>query len=249
MIVKNDQELEGLKEIGRIVAITLKEMSEIMAPGMTTKELDEIGGKILARYGAKSAPISVYNFPGHTCISVNEEVAHGIPGARVIKIGDLVNIDVSAHKNGYFADNGGSFPVGEVKGLKRRMLDCSKKALHDAISVAVAGNNLSSLGLVIEKEAKRSGFKLIRNLCGHGVGSTLHDDPESIFNYYEKKDKRILRAGMVLAIEPFISERDEYVVEEKDGWTFVTPNRSLTAQFEHSIVVTDNEPVILTLTD
>ena len=145
------------------------------------------------------------------------KVAHGIPGDRIINAGDMVNIDVSAHKNGYFADNGGSFYIGEVKGIKKRLLETSKKALYDAISVAVAGNKLNSLGLMIEKEAKRSGLKLIKNLCGQGVGATLHDDPDSIFNYYEKRDKRIIKAGMVLAIEPFISEKDEYCFR-RAGW-------------------------------
>ncbi|MGI5892331.1 MAG: type I methionyl aminopeptidase [Bacillota bacterium] len=249
MIIKNDKELAKMKEIGQIVAITLKEMSQAVEPGMTTKQLDEIGYKLLTKMGALSAPISMYNFPGYNCISVNEEVAHGIPGDRVIKNGDIVNIDVSAHKDGYYSDTGASILIGEGNAHKKKLLATSQKTLAKAISVAVAGNRLNNLGLMVEKEARRNGFTVVKNLCGHGIGRTLHDQPETIYNYYEKRDKRILEKGMVLAVETFVSEKDEYVLEEPDGWTLVTPNRCLTAQFEHTIVVTENEPIILTLLD
>ncbi|MEG1500587.1 MAG: type I methionyl aminopeptidase [Clostridiales bacterium] len=247
MIVSNEQELSALKEIGGIVAFVLQEMGKAACPGMTTKELDMLGKKLLADSGAVSAPISCYDFPGYTCISVNDVVAHGIPGDLVLKEGDSVNIDVSASKNGIFADTAATFLLEPIKHHKQKLVDCSKRALEKAIQAAVAGNRLADLGRVVEKEAHKSGFKTIQNLCGHGVGNTLHDDPESIFNYYEKKDKRILRPGMVLAIEPFISEKDEYVVEENDGWTLRTPHHSLTAQCEHSVVVTEGDAIILTL--
>ena len=249
MIVKNEADLAGLQEICRIVAITLKEMGEAINPGITTKELDEIGRSALSRYGARSAPITCYNFPGHTCICVNEEVAHGIPGDRVIQEGDLVNIDVSAVKDGFYGDNGASFAVGQIKGIHKKLLECGKRALQKAISVSMAGYPLNGIGLAVEKEAHKNGFRTIRNLCGHGVGRSLHENPESIYNYYERKDKRLLAPGLVLAIEPFISERDEYVEEQLDGWTLITPNKSRTAQFEHTIVVTEGAPVILTLCD
>ncbi len=247
MIVRTKDELAGMKEIGKICAETLNQMENAMKAGMTTKELDEIGGRILESYGAYSAPISCYKFPGYTCISINEVVAHGIPSSRVIQEGDIVNIDVSACKNGYFADTGKSILIPPVNGVKKRLAECSLKALEKALSVAVAGYPLNGLGLMVEKTAHKTGFKTIRNLCGHGVGKTLHEDPETIYNYYERKDKRILQAGMVLAVETFVSEREDYVIEEKDGWTLRTPNNSITAQFEHTIIVTDKDPVILTL--
>jgi methionyl aminopeptidase len=248
MIIKNDKELAKMKEIAQIVAITLREMKKAAEPGMTTKRLDEIGHQLLAGMGAVSAPISMYNFPGYNCISVNEEVAHGIPGDRVIQEGDIVNIDVSAHKDGYYSDNGASILIGEGNAHKQKLLQTSKNALAKAISVAVADNKLNAIGLMVEKEAKRNGFTTVKNLCGHGIGRTLHDEPDSIYNYYEKRDKRILQKGMVLAVETFVSEKDDYVLtDEKDGWTLRTPNHSLTAQFEHTIVVTDDEPLILTL--
>lgn len=249
MIIKTEAELQAMTEIGRIVAITLQKMGAAIEPGMTTKELDEIGRVLLEGMGAKSAPISCYQFPGHNCISVNEVVAHGIPGTRVIQAGDTVNIDVSAVKDGFFADNAATFAVPPVKNSTKKLLECCQRALQRAIAVSLDGYPLNGLGLAVEKEAHKSGYKTIRNLTGHGVGRTLHDEPESIYNYFEKQDKRRLVKGMVLAIEPFISERDQYVDELDDGWTLVTPHRCNVAQFEHTVVVTEDRPLILTLPD
>jgi methionyl aminopeptidase len=250
MIIKTDEDLEKLKKIGRICAITLREMQEATRPGMTTKELDELGGKILARYGATSAPMAVYDFPGYTCISINNEIAHGIPGDRIIKPGDMVNIDVSAELDGYFGDNGASFLIGGGDKMGQRLLKASKEALANAITAAVAGKPLNRIGHAIENTAHRHGLKLIRNLCGHGVGHTLHDEPEMIDNYYDPNDKRMLQKGLVIAIEPFISEQENMVLQSKrDGWTLFTPHGTRAAQFEHTIVVTEKRPIILTLAD
>ncbi|MBQ6808868.1 MAG: type I methionyl aminopeptidase [Firmicutes bacterium] len=248
MIIKTAEELAGMQEIGRICAITLKKMGEALQPGMTTKELDLIGAEILASYGAKSAPITCYDFPGHNCISVNEVVAHGIPGDYVIQPGDVVNIDVSAVKNGYFGDNGASFAVPPVKAATQKLIDCGKRALQCAIRAAVAGAPLNGIGLAAEKEAHRHGYTTIRNLCGHGVGHTLHDEPDSIYNYHERRDKRILQPGVVLAIEPFVAMGDTYVEDANDdGWTLVTPHRRQVVQFEYTVMVReDQDPLILT---
>mgnify|MGYP001021869596 CR=1 FL=1 len=248
MIIKTEEELQAMQEIGRICAVTLHRMGKALVPGITTKKLDELGGEILASFGAKSAPIACYDFPGHTCISVNEEVAHGIPGERVIKAGDVVNIDVSAVKNGYYSDNGASFALPPVKGTIQKLLDVGRRARELAIAAAVAGAPLNGLGLVVEKEARRHGYTTIRNLCGHGVGHTLHDDPDSIYNYYERGDKRLLQPGVVLAIEPFIALGDSYVDELDNGWTLVTPRKRQVVQFEHTVMVREDQPpLILTL--
>jgi len=249
MIIKTDEELQSMIEIGRICAITLKKMSEALEPGMTTKELDQIGGKILASYGAKSAPMVTYNFPGFNCISVNHIVAHGIPGDYVIQPGDIVNIDVSAFKDGFCSDNSGSFAVPPVKNINQKLLDCGKRTLEAAINAAVAGGKLNQIGLAAEKTARRNGYKIITNLCGHGVGHTLHDDPDAIYNYYEKHDHRVLAKGQAIAIEPFVSTRDSYVVETNDdGWSLTTPHRCQVVQFEHTVMVReDDTPLILTL--
>ena len=251
MIVKTAAELDALKEIGYICALTLKKMGEAVQSGISTAELDSIGREILRSHGARSAPIVSYQFPGYNCISVNEVVAHGIPSPTLIlKEGDNVNIDVSACKNGFFSDNGATYAVGQVSAIKQKVIDCSKRALQKAIAVAVAGNPISFIGREAEAEAHRSSLFVIKNLTGHGVGHALHDKPDSIYNFYNKRDKRLLQAGMVLAIEPFISERDEFVLDAAaDGWTLRTAHNSIVAQFEHSIVVTENEPIILTITD
>ena len=249
MIIKTEEELKGMQEIGRICAIVLKKMSEALQPGMTTKELDEYGGELFASYGAVSAPIACYNFPGYNCISVNDTVAHGIPSDKiVIKDGDIVNIDVSAMKNGYFGDNSGSFPVGKVKHSYEKLMSVGREALEQAIAAAVAGFPLNGIGLAAEKCAKRHGYKIIRNLCGHGVGHTLHDEPDSVYNYCEKRDRRMLQPGLVIAIEPFVSIGDTYVEELADGWTLKTPHRHQVVQYEHTIMVREGQPpLILTL--
>jgi len=250
MIIKTQAELDGMLAIGRICGNVLKRMGEAVKPGMTTKELDDICGQLFAEYGAVSAPIHFYKFPGQCCISVNDEVAHGIPGDRVIKAGDLVNIDISAVKDGFVGDTSATFAVPPVKVVNRKLMDAGKEALEAALNAAVAGKPMNGIGLAAQKVARRHGYKIVENLCGHGVGYTLHDKPEAVYNYYEKLDRRMLQHGMCIAIEPFLSLGDDYVEEEADGWTLKTPNRSQVVQYEHSVMVRDGEPpLILPLPD
>ncbi|MCG7345734.1 type I methionyl aminopeptidase [Sporosarcina sp. ACRSL] len=249
MIVKNNEEIEALKKIGRIVAEVREAMKAATVPGVTTKEIDELGGKLLAERGAVSAPIDQYEFPGYTCISVNHEVAHGIPGSRVIQDGDLVNIDVSASLGGYFADTGISFVVGTSDEKKQLLCDVAKSAFDRAMTKVKAGSRLNQIGKAVEREARDNGLKVIKNLTGHGIGTSLHEEPQHILNYYDAWDKTLMKEGMVLAVEPFISEKAEHIIELGDGWTFVTPDKSLVAQIEHTIIVTKDEPIILTKLD
>jgi methionyl aminopeptidase len=249
MIVKNNEELEALKKIGRIVAEVREAMKAATVPGITTKEIDEIGGRLLAERGAVSAPIDQYEFPGFTCISVNHEVAHGIPGSRVIQDGDLVNIDVSASYGGYFADTGISFVVGTNDEKKQQLCDVAKSAFDRAMTKVKAGSRLNQIGKAVEREAKDNGLTVIKNLTGHGIGTSLHEEPQHILNYYDAWDKTLMKEGMVLAVEPFISENAEHIIELGDGWTFVTPDKSLVAQIEHTIIVTNDKPIILTQLD
>lgn len=246
MIVKNNEEIVALKKIGRIVAEIREAMKDATIPGMTTKELDEFGGKLFAERGAVSAPIDQYDFPGYTCISVNHEVAHGIPGSLVIKDGDLVNIDVSGSIDGYFADTGISFVVGTSDEKKQQLCDVAKMAFDRAMTKVKAGSKLNQIGKAVERVANDNGLKVIRNLTGHGIGTSLHEEPQHILNYYDAWDKTLMVDGMVLAVEPFISEKAENIVELGDGWTFVTPDKSMVAQIEHTIIVTKGEPIILT---
>ncbi len=246
MTIETDQDLQHLKAIGKIVATILKSMMEKTEPGMTTGELDLIGKQMLDFYQAKSAPKAMYNFPGYTCISVNEEAAHGIPGERIIQPGDIVNIDVSAEKNGYFADTGGSFIVPPSTALKTRLLHSTQYALSEACKYISAEKPINGIGRVVQNVAKQKGFKIIKNLCGHGVGKSLHEYPKEIHGFFVPQDKRILKEGMVIAVEPFLSTKSQQVDEAEDGWTLVGAPGNMSAQFEHTMVVTKGKPILLT---
>ncbi|MCM3570392.1 type I methionyl aminopeptidase [Neobacillus mesonae] len=246
MIVKTEEDINGLKEIGRICAAIRDELVSKTVPGITTKELDEIAGVMFEKEGAVSAPKGEYDFPGYTCISVNEEVAHGIPGDRVIQEGDLVNIDVSGSKNGYFADTGISIVVGDGNEVLKNLCNTAKLAFEAGIKKAKPGSRITGLGKVVYQTARQRGFNVIMNLTGHGIGRTIHEEPEYIYNYYEPSDSGLLKDGMVIAFEPFISTDEEEVFEKGDGWTYIT-EQSFVAQYEHTMILTKNGPIITTL--
>jgi methionyl aminopeptidase len=247
MTVGSPQDIEGLKEIGRIVAQTVQEMKRHARVGMTTKELDELGGRFLHSQGAVSSPMKEYNFPGHTCISINEEVAHGIPGDRRIQAGDMINIDVCAVKNGYVADTGHSFPMAPHAPELLRLCQHTHDTMMKVISSLKHGVRLNEVGRIIEQEAAKGGYKVIKNLCSHGVGRAIHEAPSEIWPVYNKHDKRMLKEGMVITIEPFLSTGADFVVEQADGWTLSVPDQSYTAQHEHTIIITRDEPIIVTV--
>lgn len=249
MIIQNEQDLEGLRKIGRIVALAREEMKRLAQPGMTTKELDLIGKRVLDEHGAESAPEKEYNFPGITCISVNEEVAHGIPSDRVLLDGDLINIDISAALGGYYADTGISFVIGQGDEQKNKLCQAAEDAFWAAMKKVRAGAKRSQIGRAVFNEARKNGFTVIQNLTGHGIGRSLHEEPDHILNYFDPRDSMLLKEGLVLAVEPFVSAGANHIVELGDGWTFVTPDKSLVAQCEHTIVVTKGEPIILTALD
>ncbi len=247
MIVTDNQTLEALKEIGHICALARDEMAKATKAGITTLELDMIGKRVLEAHGAMSAPMGEYEFPGYTCISVNDVVAHGIPSNYKLKQGDKVNIDVSASKNGYFGDTGLTLNIPPVSEKNELLKKVAKDAMYSSIEKAQPGIMSNNLGRAIFNEARKNGFTVIRNLTGHGVGKSLHDTPENIFNYNERRDAVLIKEGHVLAIETFISEKDDYVEEYEDGWTLKTPKGNYVYQFEHTVVVTKDGPLILTL--
>jgi len=247
MSITNEAELTGMKKASEAVAYTLKEMRNYAQPGMTTKELDNYGAKILADFGAKSAPYLTYKFPGWTCISVNNEFCHGIPSdSRILKEGDLVNIDVSAELGGFWSDNGNSFVLGEDINQHQKLIDASKQILHKAIYNIKGGVRISDIGHLIETEAKKRGYKVIKNLTGHGIGKNLHEEPSEIANYRDRLNLARFRKNAVVAIETFISTTSTYARTLNDGWTMVGDKGGYMAQHEHTIVVTDGTPIVLT---
>lgn len=247
MSINSELELIGMQKISEVVGTTLKLMRDYAKVGMTTKELDDYGGDILKRYGAKSAPYETYKFPGYSCISVNKEVAHGIPSdKKILKEGDLINIDVSAELNGFWSDNGGSFVLGKDINNHQPLVDASKHILHKAINHIKAGVKISDIGYLIEAEAIKSGFKVIENLAGHGVGRSLHEAPKNILNYGDSSNKERFKKNTTVAIETFISTKSSIAKELKDGWTLVGNKGGYVTQHEHTILVTDDSPVILT---
>lgn len=246
MTIESQKDVDSLMRIGRIVAETLKKMQQSLEPGMTTRELDAVGRDFLERHGARSAPEICYRFPAATCISINEEAAHGIPGDRVINAGDVVNIDVSAELDGYFADTGGTVVVPPVMPLAQRLCDATRMALKNAIAEVSAGRPMNVIGKAIQKVSRESGFNIIRNLCSHGVGRHVHEEPKSIPGYYDRKDTRRLVNGMVITIEPFLSTLTTNVRDSGDGWTLVGPRGTLSAQYEHTMIVTKGKPILVT---
>jgi methionyl aminopeptidase len=246
MIAKTEEDFNSLKEIGNIVASIRDEMVRQTKPGITTKELDELAGELFEKAGAVSAPKGVYDFPGYTCISVNDEVAHGIPRERVIGEGDLVNIDVSGSKNGYFADTGISFVIGEGDPILTKICEVAKEAFDAGLKKIKPGSKKSGIGKVVIQTARNHGLTVIKNLTGHGIGRSIHEAPDHIYNYHEPWDDELLKDGMVIAFEPFISTQEEEVFEKEDGWTFAT-EKSFVAQIEHTIIITKDGPIILTL--
>lgn len=250
MVVTSDNELIKLQEIGAICGRTLKVMAEAMEPGMTTAELDLVGRKYLEQHGAQSAPETCYDFPGATCISVNDEVAHGVPGIRKINRGDLVNIDVSAVKNGYYGDTGASFGVGQVNPKLAKLLRDGKRAMWLGIKQVKTGRELSVIGEAIGKFARRNRYTLIENLASHGIGQSLHEYPTEIATWPNEDDKRLMTEGLVFTIEPFLSLGSVFAdSNDDDDWTLYSYPSAPTVQFEHSVVVGRNGPIILTMVD
>ena len=247
MTAESAIDIKNLKNVGRVCAETLRRMMKLTRAGMTTRELDEIGGELLAAEGARSAPQVTYNFPGATCISISPVIAHGIPGGHVLGEGELIHIDVSAELDGYYADTGASMVVSKHDRNLEKLLDATKATLTKALHVAKAGSTINGIGRTVQNEARNRGFNVIYELMGHGIGRRLHESPQEILNFHNPSDRRILNEGVVLAIEPFLTTGIGRVVTEKDGWGLRTMDRTIAAQFEHTIIVTKNEPIVLTL--
>jgi len=245
MSIDHPSQLEALKAAGKIVRMMLERMKAHVRPGVTTKELDEIGAEVMEQQGARSAPATVYGFPGTNCISLNDEVVHGIPSKRILREGDLLKLDVTIEKDGFMADAAETVAVGNVDEVKQKLVATARNAFEKSLTAAKAGNRVMEIGRIVEREVRRNGFFVIRELEGHGIGRTIHESP-SVPNFADPRARQILKDGMVLTIEPIIAAGAGKIVLEKDGWTIRTADRSPAAHYEHTMVITDGRPILLT---
>jgi methionyl aminopeptidase len=245
MTIGSKEDLAGMTRVGRLVGEALREMKAAVKPGMTTADLDGVGAAWLRRHGARSAPQFTYGFPGFNLISINEEIVHGVPGARRLAPGDVVKLDVTAELGGYIADAAVTVLLPPVSPVGRQLRKCVRSAFEKGLGAARAGGPVNAIGRAVEGEVRRYGFSVIRNLCGHGVGRTIHEPP-SVPNFPDPSVREALTEGLVITIEPMISARPASTVQEPDGWTVRTHNRSLSAHHEHTIVITRGEPLVLT---
>lgn len=245
MTIQHQHELDGLRRAGALVSSILAAMREQAVAGAISRDLDAYGAELMRNAGARSAPELTYGFPGATCISLNRVAAHGIPDDSVLRDGDLVNIDVSAELDGYFADTGASFVVGDANAAQQRLLDATREARDAAIAQLRAGDLLNGIGRTVEAVAAKRGFRVIRNLGSHGIGRALHEAPGTIPGHYEPRDARHLHEGLVITVEPFLATHCTRTREARDGWSMVCP-RGVAAQFEHTVVVTRGAPIIVT---
>lgn len=251
MTITSEEELERLKAIGRICAVARDAMAAALRPGITTAELDEVGRRILDENGAQSAPIVTYDFPGTTCISVNEEIAHGIPGDRVIGAGDLVNIDVSAVKDGVYADTGASYLVPDGDPKLAKLCRDGKRAMWLGIRAVRPNTSYADIGMAIGTFAKKNGYTLIRNLASHGVGDSLHDEPGEIPTWPDRAERRRIAEGQVFTVEPFLSLGGRLAEQmyADDEWTLAAEGNAFTVQYEHTIVATRRGAVVVTVAE
>jgi methionyl aminopeptidase len=245
MSITTAEQLEKLRACGVIVAKALRAMAAQVRPGITTAELSEIGSRVLAAHGAHSSPPMVYGFPGDVCISVNDEVVHGIPGNRVIQPGDLVKLDLTAEKDGFHTDSAVSIEVPPASGKAHELAHCAEKAFRQALSAARAGYRTKDIGRAVEREVRRRGFRVVPELGGHGVGRTIHEQPR-VPNYAEPEARHKLTEGLVITIEPIIVTGSGRVSLDRDGWTVRTADGSLSAHYEHTVVITKGAPLLLT---
>lgn len=245
MSIRTEEELAGMRRVGRVVGLALEAMRQGVRPGVTTAALDRIGGEVLERHGARSAPQLIYGFPGAICISVNDEAVHGIPGPRRLRPGDLVKLDVTAELDGYIADAAVTVPLAPVAAVQRRLCASAETAFRKALKAARAGRPVSDIGRVVEAEVRRNGFSVIRELHGHGVGRAIHEAP-SVANFCDRSERSRLTEGLVITIEPIIAMGSGRAVMEPDGWTVRTADGSLSAHYEHTLMVTRDRPVLLT---
>ena len=244
MSIGSPRDLKELRRVGRVVARALAEMRRAARPGITTAALDAVGAAVLARHGARSAPAVEYGFPGCACISVGDEVAHGVPGARVLRPGDVVKLDVTAELGGYVADAAVTVVLDGAPAAHHALAAAARRALAAALAVARADGAIAAIGAAVEDSARADGVFVVRELCGHGVGRRVHEEPE-IPNYFTPRTRGRLSDGLVVAIEPILSERAARLATAADGWTLCTTDGAVAVQEEHTVVIRDGRPPLV----
>lgn len=243
MSIDDPDELAALRAAGRVVAETIRELSRRVRPGITTGELDAVAAALFAGHGARSAPALTYDFPGTVCISVDDECVHGIPGPRRLRDGQLVKLDVTAELDGYYADACRTVAVGKVRPREQRLAAAAQSALRRGLAAATAGNNVGAIGAAVQAEVERRGFSVCAELSGHGIGRTIHEEPDVPNVAWDGPE---LTDGLVITVEPIIAAGAGDVHVDDDGWTIRTDDGSPSAHFEHTIVVTDGAPILIT---
>jgi methionyl aminopeptidase len=245
MSIESAEELAGMERAGKVTRAVLDAMKTAVRPGISTRELDEVGATVMRNMGGRSAPKLVYSFPGENCISVNEEIVHGIPGERRLINGDLVKLDVTVEVGGFMADACETVGVGSIKKESKRLIDCAFRAFQSGLSAVRPGARAFDIGKAIHKTVNADGYSVVRNLSGHGIGRTIHERP-TIPNDFDPRCSDILSQGLVFTIEPLIAVGTPKTVTLKDGWTVRTRDRSLAAHYENTVLVTRDGARILT---
>ncbi len=243
--IKNEREIELMRKACAVAASVLEEVSSFIAPGVTTRQVDQHVAERIRYYGGRSAFLGYKGFPCHACISVNEQVVHGLAADRRLQFGDLVSLDIGVMVNGYIGDNARTVVVGGCDPLAQKLIDVTEKALYEGISQACLGNRVSDVSRAIQTYVEANGFSVVREFVGHGVGRSMHEDPQ-VPNYVDAKCNQRLVAGLTIAIEPMVNAGRPEVKVLKDGWTVVTADGLPSAHFEHTVLITGSGPEILT---
>lgn len=245
ILLKSERDLEAMRPACAVAGQVLSEVAAFIRPGVTTKQVDDFAAERIRSYGAKSAFLGYRKYPCHACISVNEQVVHGLAGPRVLNFGDIVSVDVGVAHHGFIGDTARTVAVGGCSVLAQKLMDVTEKALYEGIAQAVSGKRITDVSRAIQTYIEGNGFSVVREFVGHGVGRTMHEEPQ-IPNFVDPKSNQKLRAGMTLAIEPMVNAGLPAVKILNDGWTVITQDGSLSAHFEHTVLVTEGEPEILT---
>jgi methionyl aminopeptidase len=245
IILKNERDIEAMRDAGAVAALVLQEVCKWIAPGVTTKEIDAFAASRIKQYGAKSAFLGYRKYPCHVCLSLNEQVVHGLANDRRVQFGDIVSIDVGVVLGGYIGDNARTVAVGGCDVLAQKLMDVTERSLYEGIAQAVPGNRVVDISRAIQRYVEMNGFSVVREFVGHGVGRSMHEEPQ-VPNFVDGKSSPKLRPGMTLAIEPMVNAGGAEVEILGDGWTVVTRDGRPSAHFEHTVLVTDGEPEILT---